>query len=262
MSRLLRSELIKVRTTRLWWGMLIGLVALVALNVVPAAFFAGQDFGGGIPATPGLDEIGGLTAVYGAGYQSGYLIVMVLGVIIGATDRRHRTDTQTYLATPRRGRVIVAKMIVAALVGLVYGVVAELTTVGVAAPVIASRHTDLGLGLQDADVLRGLVLGVPGIALWGVIGVALGILLRNQIAAVLVGLGYVFLGDFLVAGGLDLANLDAVVPYTPINASNAIVGGFTSFELLEWWGGVLVLLGYGVAIAVAGWLIGRTRDIT
>jgi ABC-2 type transport system permease protein len=259
MNRVIRSELIKLRTTRLWWGLLLGTVGLVALNVVPSAFFAGQDFGGGVPSLPPLDQIAGVTAVYGSGYQSGYLMVLVLGVIIGAGDRRHRTDTLTFLATPSRGRVIVAKMIVAALAGLLFGAVAELATVGAAAPVILARGADLSLG--HPDVLRSLVLGVPGIALWGVIGVALGILLRNQVAAILVSVGYIFLGELLLSGGLSLANLDALVPYTPNNASTAIVGGFTAFPLLEWWGGVLVLLGYGVSIAVLGWLIGRNRDI-
>lgn len=259
MTRLLRSELIKFRTTRLWWGMLLGTVGLVALNVVPSALFAGQDFGAGVPPTPPLNEVAGLTAVYGAGYQSGFLMVLVLGVIIGASDRRHATATQTFLATPGRGRVVVAKMVLAMIVGLVYGLVAQLATITVAAPVVLAR--DAALRLDNADVQRSLVLGVFGIALWGVIGVALGILLRNQIAAILVAVGYIFVGDFLLAGGLGLADLDAAVPYTPNNASSAIVGGFTGFELLEWWAGMLVLLAYGVVIALLGWLIGRKRDI-
>ena len=259
MTRLLRSELLKLRTTRLWWGMLLGLLGLVALNVVPSALFAGQSFGAGVPTTPSLDEIAGLTAVYGAGYQAGYLMVLVLGVIIGAGDRRHATATMTFLATPSRGRVVVAKMVVALLVGLAYGLAAQLATVAVAAPVVLARGADLSLG--NSDVLRSLVLGVFGIALWGVIGVALGILLRNQIAAILVAVGYIFIGDFLLAGALSLADLDAAAPYTPNNASSAIVGAFTGFDLLEWWGGVLVLLAYGVVIALLGWLIGRNRDI-
>ena len=39
------------------------------------------------------------------------------------------------------------------------------------------------------------------------------------------------------------------------------MGGFTGFELLDWWGGLLVLLAYGISTAVAGWLLGRNRDI-
>lgn len=259
MSRLIRSELIKLRTTRMWWGLLLGVVGVVALNVLPSALFAGQDFGAGVPATPPLSEIEGLTAVYGAGYQSGYLLVLVLGIIIGAADLRHGTATQTYLATPGRGRVIVAKMVVAAAAGLLYGLIAQVVTVLIAAPVVLARGADLQL--TNSDVARSLVLGVPGIALWGVIGVALGILLRSQIAAILVAVTYIFVGDFLLAGGLQLADLDGAVPYTPNNASSAVVGGFTGFELLEWWAGLLVLLAYGAVIGFAGWAIGRNRDI-
>lgn len=47
MTRVIRSEVLKLATTRMWWGLLLGLVALVALNVVPTALFAGQSFGPG-----------------------------------------------------------------------------------------------------------------------------------------------------------------------------------------------------------------------
>ena len=257
--RLISSELLKLFTTRMWWGLLLGTVGLVALNVLPSAFFAGQDFGAGVPPSPSLDEIAGLTAVYGAGYQSGYLLVLVLGIIIGAVDLRHGTATQTFLATPKRGRVISAKMVVAAIAGVGYGVVAQVTTIAVAAPVILLRGAQLQL--TNTDVVRSFVLGVPGIALWGVIGVALGTLLRSQIAAILVAITYIFVGDLLLAGALSLAGLEQAVAYTPNNASSAIVGGFTGFELLDWWQGILVLLAYGLVIAFLGWLIGRNRDI-
>ena len=98
--------------------------------------------------------------------------------------------------------------------------------------------------------------------MWCVIGVALGILLRNQIAAILVAVIYVFVGDLLIAGLLSLADLDGAVPYTPNNTSTAVVEGFIPFELLEWWAGLIVLLAYGVFIALLGWLVGRRRDIT
>ena len=260
MMRIVRSEWVKLRTTRMWWGLALGTVAVVALNVIPAAFFAGQSFGEGVPTSPPLDDTAGLTAVYGAGYQSGYLMALVIGVIIGAVDNRFRTATQTFLATPRRGRVIVAKMVVGAGIGLLYGVVAQLATVAIAAPVIAGRGYSSGLG-TDA-VVRSLLLGVPGVAVWGVIGVALGVLLRNQIAAILIAVFYVFVGDFLLSGAFSLLDLQNVGKFTPNNASTAVVEGFTAFPLLSWWAGLLVLLAYGAIIAAGGWVIGRRRDIT
>jgi len=94
-----------------------------------------------------------------------------------------------------------------------------------AAPVVLARGAVLRL--SDNEVVRSLVLGVSGIAVWCVIGVALGILLRNQIAAILVAVIYVFVGDLLIAGLLSLADLDGAVPYTPNNANTAAVEGFS-----------------------------------
>lgn len=259
MTRAVHAELVKLLTTRLWWGLLLGVVALVALNVVPTALFAGQTQAEGIPAVPPLDEVAGVTAVYGAGYQAGYLLAMVLGVIVGAADFRHRTATATYLATPSRSVVIAAKAVVAAAAGLLYGVVAQVATVAVAAPVVLARGGELRLG--EPEVLRSLVLGVAGVALWGVLGAALGVLLRNQVAAILVGVGYIFLGDLLVSGLFALADLDGAARFTPVNASSALVEGFTGFQLLPWWGGALVLLAYGAVLAAAGWVVGRRRDV-
>lgn len=259
MTRVLRAEWIKLRTTRMWWGLLLGTLGMVALNVLPSALLAGRDFGPGVPATPPLDTVAGLTAAYGSGYQAGYLMSLILGVIIGAVDLRHRTATQTFLATPQRGRVVVAKMVVGAAAGLLYGAATQVFTLAVAAPVVVARGAPLRLG--DASVLRSLVLGVPGVALWAVIGVAVGILLRNQVAAIIAALVYVFVGDFLLAGALSLLDLSDLARFTPNNASTAIVQGITGFELLPWWGGVLVLLFYGVAISALGWLVGRNRDI-
>ena len=259
MTRVLRSEMIKLRTTRMWWGLLLGTLGLVALNVLPSALLAGQSFGPGILTTPPLSDPAGLTAAYGSGYQAGYLMALLLGVVIGAVDLRHRTATQTFLATPQRGRVVVAKMIVGALAGMLYGAVTQVTTVLVAAPVVVAKGAPLRLG--DATILPSLALGVPGVALWAVVGVALGILLRNQIAAILVALFYVFVGDFLLAGALSLLDLSWLARFTPNNASTAIVQGITGFELLPWWGGVGVLLLYGVVISTLGWLVGRHRDI-
>lgn len=259
MSHALHAEALKLLTTRLWWGLLLGLVGLVALNVVPTALFAGESSGSGVPAVPPLEEVAGVTAVYGAGYQAGYLLALVLGVVIAATDHRHRTATATYLAIPARSRVIGAKALVAAAAGLVYGVVAQVMTVAVAAPVVLGRGADLLLG--EEQVLRSLLLGIPGIALWAVLGTALGVLVRNQVAAVLIAVGYVFLGDLLVSGLFALTDLDGAARFTPVNASSAIVEGFTGFDLLSWWGGALVLLAYSAVLAVLGWVVGQRRDV-
>ena len=259
MSRTVRAELLKIRTTRLWWGLLIGLALLVVLNAALIAAFAGTDTGPGGPTLPALDTPDGFRSALSSGFQSGYLLAAVLGTIIGATDNRHRTATQTFLATPSRARVVVAKMLAGAAFGFVYALVTQVVSLVVVSIVAAIRGTGTQLG--DASVLRSLALGVPGIMVWCVIGVSLGVLLRNQVAAILVAVGVIYVVDSLLSLGLNALDAGAVVKFTPNNASTAIVEGFTGFDLLPWWGGVLVLLLYSAVIAAAGWWLSLRRDI-
>jgi hypothetical protein len=259
MSRTVRAELMKVRTTRLWWGLLIGLVVLVVLNAAVLAAFAGSDTGPGGPSLPALDTPDGFRSALSSGFQSGYLLAAVLGTIIGAADNRHRTATQTFLATPSRGQVVLAKMLTGAGFGAVYAVTTQLVSVVVVSIVAAVRGAGTQLG--DGSVLQSLALGVPGVMVWCVIGVSLGVLLRNQVAAILVAVAVIYLVDTLLSLGLHAAHADEIVKFTPNNASTAVVQGFTGYDLLPWWAGVIVLLAYSAAIAVCGWWLSLRRDI-
>jgi len=260
MGRALSAELIKVRTTRMWWGLALGLVVLVALQAVVSAAFAGSSPGPGAPTLPSLDTPEGLRTAVSAGFQSGYLMAVVLGTIIAATDFRHRTATQTFLASPHRGRVVLAKGVAGVVFGLGYAVITQALAALLVALVAVIRGASPDFG--EHTVVRSLVLGLPGIVLWCVIGVSLGVLLRNQVAAVLVAVGFVFLVDPLAGLAIRQLDLQPLDQYTPGAASSALVQPSTGTDLLPWWAGGLVLLGYGVAIGVAGWLLTARRDVT
>ena len=126
--------------------------------------------------------------------------------------------------------------------------------------VAAIRGIDVDLGGEG--VLRSLLLGVPGIVLWCVVGVSLGVLLRNQVAAVLVAVGYVLLIDPLAALAIRQLDASPIDQYTLGSASTALVGAATGADVLTWWAGGLVMLAYAVVIALAGWLVTTRRDVT
>jgi ABC-2 type transport system permease protein len=259
-KRAIEAELLKVRTTRMWWGLLLGMIALVALNVVVTAVFTGRSPGPGAPALPGLDTSAGLRTAVASGFQSGYLMALVLGTIVGATDYRHRTATQTFLASPRRSRVVLAKLVAGAAFGLLYAAVAQLLSVLLTLLVGALRG--ISVHPTEGSVVRAVVLGLPGIVLWMVIGVALGVLLRNQIAAVLIAVGFVFLVDPLLGLLLRQLHLESVARYTLGSASSALVEATTGGRLLAWWGGGLVMLAWCAVITAAGVLVTSRRDVT
>lgn len=260
MRRALAAELMKIRTTKMWWGLLLGLLVLVGLQAAFTAAYAGSTPGPGAPPLPPLQSSEGLKAALSAGFQSGYLFALVLGTIIGAVDFRHRTATQTFLATAHRSRVVAAKVAASAIYGLLYALAAQALSIAVVASVAAIRGIDVAFG--DRSVVQSLALGLPGITLWCIIGVSLGVLLRNQIAAVLIAVGFVFVIDPLLGLAFGQLGVDTVAKFTVTNASTALVQGYSPNGLLSWWAGGLVLLGYGIVIAVAGWVLTRFRDIT
>jgi hypothetical protein len=83
MSRLLRSEVRKVLTTKLWWGMLLGAMAVSALAVVITIASNGVK---GNPAPPLTSVVTQKTLFASA--LSGYIFSVVVGIILMTTISR------------------------------------------------------------------------------------------------------------------------------------------------------------------------------
>jgi ABC-2 type transport system permease protein len=259
---LVRSELTKILTTRLWWGLLIGVVLFAGLQAAASAAFAGVDAGAGQPTTPGLDSADSLRGVYAAAAFSGaYIFALVIGVTGMTGEYRYETATPTFLATPRRVRVVVAKSVAHLAVGLGYGLVAVVCAFAVGGLVVLARGHALGLG--SSGLWRAVLLAVLAVALWTMLGIGIGTLIRNQVAALLVAVAVALLVEPLVSLGLYAADLDDVGKFLPSTASSAMTSPPSVLgELLPWWAGALVLGGYALAFAALGVWLSVRRDIT
>ena len=263
MTNLLRAELVKVRTTRMWWGLLLGACALTIFQALISAFTAGSDPGPGQPQLPDLSDPAMVRSVYGSGFAACYIFGIVFGIIGMAGEYRHQTITPTFLVTPRRSRVIVAKLVSYFGLGLFFGLVTTVIAVVAGALVIAGKGFDTRLTSDDVPLT--LVLAILGVGVWTVFGLGLGTLLRNQVAAILIALGVTLVLDPLLTFGLGALDLGSVARFLPGSASQAVVQGVSTTEdvdLLPWWGGLLVLLGYGGLFAAVGAFFTRKRDIT
>ncbi len=264
MTALVRSELLKVFTTRLWWGLLIGVVLTSAGFAVLIALVSGLSQGDGPPA-PGLDDPAVVRGVYTAGLGTAYLFALAFGIISMAGEYRHKTMTATMLAAPRRTTVVLAKLVAVTVVGLGYGVAAIAGGVAAGALVIVIRNGELFL--TSEGVPSALLLSVVAIALWAVLGLGVGTLIRNQVAALLIAVGVAWIAEPIAAFALNAAGAGRVAQYLPSQATSAIVSPSTAgagidINLLPWWGGALVLLGYAVVAGALGALITLRRDIT
>jgi ABC-type transport system involved in multi-copper enzyme maturation permease subunit len=266
MTGLLRSELRKVLTTRLWWGLLIGLVASWAgLSALIASLSGADSAAAGGPGLP-LDDPATIRGIYTAGLGTGYLFALAFGVIAMAGEYRQQTITATLLCSPRRERVVVAKLAAVAVVGLCYGLAGVIGGLLGGVPVLAVRGTSAHLA--DDGVPRALATSVLAIALWAVVGLGVGTLIRNQVVALLVSIGVAWIAEPLIALALNAAHAGGVAKFLPGQATSALVspptstGAGLSQDMLPWWGGTLVLLAYAVASGALGAGLTLRRDIS
>ena len=106
MSAVLRSEIRKITTTRLWWILLICVFLLAGCYAaLPAVVAVMDERYGSQPFT----DPGTMRSIYNGGNSFARIIAMVIGITAFGSEYRHQTLASTYLATPRRLRLLLAK---------------------------------------------------------------------------------------------------------------------------------------------------------
>jgi ABC-type transport system involved in multi-copper enzyme maturation permease subunit len=272
MGGLLRAEVRKTTSTKLWWGLLIPVALLsVLINLFGGLFTAAiPDEQGRLPLLLGsLAYALGLTSVF----------AMVQGVVSAAAEFRHRTITTTYLTAARRWPVMVAKMATAAAVGAFYA--AATMVLGVLAGLIG----EAGKAFPSAGALLAVTaIGMAVSALWGALGAALGSAVSNQVSALVGALVYVLLGELLLSALLANAeslNLQRLSAYLPGNAGDVAIYDIPAQVLVgpelgpvvvetlagvtdppPWWGALLILTAWTAAVAATAWVVAERRDVT
>ena len=249
MTAQLRSELLKQRTTRsnvvlLLW--MVGLIVLVVLLHVLS--FSAED----------LAREDNQLKIVGLGTSIGALFTSPLGAMSITSEIRHGTIRPTFLASPRRARVIAAKVAASALAGVVVGLVAEALTAAGEAAGLAARGIHIELGGGDyAQLLAG---GALAAALFAAIGVGVGAVVRNQVAT-MVGL-CVWL---LFIESILLGDVPAAAKFAPGASAGAIAGAIqaqNADKLVAPAVGVLLLAAYAIAASAAGSIVTTRRDVS
>lgn len=253
MIRLIEGEFRKLFTTKLWLWMALGAVAITAMFM---SFTIALDGSEGNPQ-PLLSTPEGQRNLFSVAGASG-VFVLILGIIAITGEFRHQTVTPTFLATPRRGRVVIAKLVTYALAGIGYGVLVTAFSIALSLPWLAAKDVDISL---SANGIPGAIGGViAGIAVYCVLGVGVGALVRNQIAAIVGSLVYLFVVEAFAA---NLPTIRDYYKYFPGGANAALTGSTQpGTTLLEPWQGGLLLVAYGVVFAVAGSWLAVRRDVS
>jgi ABC-type transport system involved in multi-copper enzyme maturation permease subunit len=247
MTRLVRAELLKLRTTRTAIGLLALTVATTALIMTAVMLIAGR------PGQPAI-ESGILPDLVVVAKGPLVIFALILGVLGMSGEFRFGTATPTFLVTPNRGRVVAAKVIANALAGAALAAVSALVALAMGLPWL--RAKGVAVVIVDADVGARLLGLAATSALHAVLGIGLAALIRNQIVAVAAGLLWMRVEDLLPA----VLNRPGLGRWLPEGAAAALTG--PSAATLSMWAGGLLFAGYGLVLALIGTRLVVRRDLT
>ncbi|MGW4747743.1 ABC transporter permease [Streptomyces sp. NPDC004290] len=264
MNALIRAEFRKLLSTRLWWWALAVAVGLGAGLTGLLTLVGPENFD---PPMPGLDTEDGVRTVLG---MLGFTVIIpaALGTLAMTSEYRHGTITHTFLFAPRRRQVLIAKTVVFGTAGLVYGTV--LTATAAAAFFGGTAARGVTSAMATAEVLQLLARLAVTMAVYTLLGVAAGALIRHQVAALALVVGHLYMGELTltVIPGVKLA-----YPLLPGGATASLTG-FTYIAdslagqlatrpvpLLPPWGAALLLTGYALLAAIAAVLVPMRRDV-
>jgi ABC-type transport system involved in multi-copper enzyme maturation permease subunit len=232
--RLVRAELVKLSTTRLflWLGLLI--VALSAFVTTITVLSTDELSLANLSQQRSIAQFAAVGAI----------IALIVGIVQSSGEYAHGTIAHTFLVSPVRPRVVAAKLIAGAIVGVLVAGFAELVTWTIAAAWISGRSVPFWLDSREILVTYLGILGAGALA--AVLGVGLGALLRRQTAAIVIALIWLLVGE-------PVLSIPGIQEYAPGHAIAAVaVAGERSSELLGLWPGLLVALVYAIAFALAG----------
>ncbi len=233
MSAQLRSELLKLWTTRTTTVLLLAAVALVVLGTVSV----------GVSATAA--ELAGeekQRLLFAAG-SAAMLFATYVGLIGMTSEFRYGTIGPTLLIRPRRAVVLAAKLVVAGSAGAVFGAICVAVAFAGGGALLWGRHVGFALGSGHAVTV--LVGTVVGCLLCAGIGTAVGALVRNQVGAIVALAAWAMVVEALLE-----ASVSGVARYLPGAASDALAGLPTEQLVAPVTGG-LVLAAWAAALAIA-----------
>jgi ABC-2 type transport system permease protein len=244
-TRVVKSEILKLRTIRTFWGLTIVTAGLIVMGTVLTlaldTHLSSEEDVRSLLSTAGI-----------AG-----LFTLVLGVVFSAGEYRHGTIAATLLVTPARTRVIVSKALGCAAAGLFVGLLAAGLTAVIALPWLAGKNVT---PLSTGEILGLFFGGAFYSAVACTLGAGIGALIRNQAAAITVVLVSLLVVDptaAALAEGYERYSLTGLATsITGEPAENVGSGDPLPFGLAS-----LLWVGYAMVALAAAALVTSRRDV-
>jgi ABC-2 type transport system permease protein len=249
MIRLIRAEARKLRTTRTFYAMVIGALAIIAVGTTSLSL-AGSFNLGDQPVRQIL-SVAGVAMTF----------ALILGVLAVTTEFRHGTITSALLVTPKRTPVLVAKLVTLVIGGLLFGLIAFGGAAAITMSILTARH--VVTHVTTGNVVAIVIGGGLATALFAALGVGIGAVVRNQVGSIIAALAllYVIEPVLTILPGISHAvqtyGLDglssAASASTPLESTAHVLSQAPALLLLAAYAAVFLFGGTGVL---------RARDVT
>jgi len=250
MTAVLSSELFKLRSTRGPWAVALAVIAVASAMFALFATLVGR------PGQPALTPASLTELAAAPGLLAG-AAALVFGLLLTTVEYRHATVLTTRLGHPRVTSLLVGRTAAAVLAGGALAAAVELIMVGGGAALLASRDFPVELlhhGIPAA------VFGVVAVgALLGVIGVAVGELLRSPALAIGAVTGWVFVVEGVLPVVLRNPELARWLPASVARAA-LTVGQPLAEGALHPAAGLAALAAYATVLWLAGLARSRLVD--
>ena len=247
MNALLRAEAGKILSTRSTLVVAGFVILYPALSLLPTVFAAQE---------PAVDP-GTLLQVLRGSTDVLALALLLLGILAVAGEHRHGTIVPSLLATPRRERFMGAKLGSQALLGLVLVLAVCAVGLMVGSAYLATR--DVSVSLLSSDALLTVAAATVVGTLYGVIGAAVGALVKNQTTAVAGALVWVFAVENAIPLVLGNPGLKRWMPgglsERLLQVADPVAGTASA------WAALALFVAVAAVLAVAGLVATRAADV-
>ena len=243
MTAQLRAELLKIRSTRTTAGVMLGMIGIILLFSLLTGL---------LTKAPHLVATGDQRDLLGVG-DFAAVFAALAGIMAVTSEYRYGTIRPTFLFTPRRTRVLGAKVAAGVLAGAVFGLVGVVLGFATGYACLAGRGIDFALDGRQVALL--VLSTIAGAALWGGIGVGVGAVVRNQVAALIGLLAWGFVAENLIFGFLP-----GLGRFGPVHAQDGLIE-FSTKHLLGPATGALVLVAWAAALSTLGTALAVRRDV-
>ncbi|GAA1771978.1 ABC transporter permease subunit [Luedemannella helvata] len=283
-KRLISAELLKIRTTSTWWlfgiGMVLVTLLALGLNMLVTHFqldppldqIAAEQQAQVIADSEAAHTTAGLIKIAAnlltSGQYLGVLFAMIIGTLVITNEYFHQTATATFMATPHRTAVVLAKLVAAGVFGGLFWLISTLINL-VGTPLFLAAE-GVEIHLTDWEVIQAVLLNLLAFVMWTIFGLGLGTLIRSQIGAVIIGIVVYLASDLLLSilvplihnwiGQDWVLNLRVLAPAT---ASTIMITPGEAFpDAPPQWSGFVMMIAYVLVLGGLGILLTRRRDIS